>query len=269
MVLFSINNYCEIQALKEKKAAAPRQGIQVIARAASVLRALENEKDGLSLGQIAKATNLSRSTIQRIVGALTEEHLVIGASPTSRVKLGPALLRMASNSSFVFVDFIRPYIVDLSKETGETVDVSEMQQRRTVFVDQVTGSARLNIVSPVGEAFALHCLASGKAMLASLSDEEVRKLIGRGSLERHTAQTIVDIEVLIKELTKIRKTEVAFDDEEHLEGVCALGTSIREPGGQVYAISIPVPTVRFRRNKRKLKDALMSCRNRIIEEIST
>ena len=60
---------------------------------------------------------------------------------------------MASNSSFNFVEFIRPYITRLSKETGETVDVSEMQKKRTVFVDQVTGSARLNIVSPLGEAF--------------------------------------------------------------------------------------------------------------------
>lgn len=249
-------------------ASGARKGIQVIARAASVLRALENEPDGLSLGQIAKATDLSRSTIQRIVDALAEEHLVIGASPTSRVKLGPAILRMASNSSFNFVDFIRPYIVELSRETGETVDVSEMQKKRTVFVDQVTGSARLNIASTVGEAFPLHCLASGKAMLASLPDEEVHKLLGRRPLERHTDHTIIDLAKLTKELAKVRKAGVAFDNEEHLEGVSAVGTAIIEPGGTVYAISIPVPTVRFRRSKRQLQDALMACRERIIGEIT-
>jgi DNA-binding IclR family transcriptional regulator len=244
-----------------------KKGIQVIARAASVLRALENEPDGLSLGKIAQRVNLSRSTVQRIVDALAEEHLLIGASPTSGVKLGPAILRMASNSSFDFVEFIRPYISGLSRETGETVDVSEMQKKRTVFVDQVVGSARLNIVSPIGEAFPLHCLASGKAMLSTLSEAELHKVMGRKTLERHTPATITDIDELATELAKVRKTHIAFDHEEHLEGVSAVGTSLQEPGGTLYAISIPVPTVRFKRNRKQLVDALLACRAQILEEI--
>ena len=70
----------------EKKAAPER--VFRSSRVPSVLRALENETEGLSLGQIAKATDLSRSTVQRIVDALAEEHLVIGATPTSRVSWG-------------------------------------------------------------------------------------------------------------------------------------------------------------------------------------
>jgi len=239
----------------------------VIARAASVLRALENEPDGLSLGKIAQRVDLSRSTVQRIVDALTEEHLLIGASPTSGVKLGPAILRMASNSSFDFVEFIRPYIIELSQETGETVDVSEMQKRSTVFVDQVVGSARLNIVSTIGEAFPLHCLASGKAMLSTLTDAELVKRTGPKPLERHTPHTITKVEDLAAELAKVRKTHIAFDFEEHLEGVSAIGTSIQEPGGKLYAISIPVPTVRFKRKRKQLVEALLECRERILEEI--
>jgi DNA-binding IclR family transcriptional regulator len=244
-----------------------KKGIQVIARAASVLRALENEPEGLSLGKIAQRVDLSRSTVQRIVDALAEEHLLIGASPTSGVKLGPAILRMASNSSFDFVEFIRPYITELSRETGETVDVSEMQKKRTVFVDQVVGSARLNIVSPIGEAFPLHCLASGKAMLATLTESEFNKRMGRTPLEKHTAATVTGIDELTAELAKVRKTHIAFDHEEHLEGVSAIGTSLQEPGGTLYAISIPVPTVRFKRKRKQLVDALLECRAQILEEI--
>lgn len=249
--------------------AAPPQkkGIQVIARAASILRALESEPDGLSLGKIAQRVDLSRSTVQRIVDALAEEHLLIGASPTSGVKLGPALLRMASNSSFDFVEFIRPYITELSRETGETVDVSEMQKKRTVFVDQVVGSARLNIVSPIGEAFPLHCLASGKAMLATLNETEMLKRLGKGPLEQHTPSTTINIDELSAELATVRETHIAYDHEEHLEGVSAIGTSLQDPGGTLYAISIPVPTVRFKRKEKLLLDALLRCREQILEEI--
>jgi len=52
--------------------------VQVIARAATILRALEEENSGLSLGQIAQRVNLARSTVQRIVAALETEKLVIG-----------------------------------------------------------------------------------------------------------------------------------------------------------------------------------------------
>ena len=44
-------------------------GVQVIARAASVLRALEGKPEGLSLAQIAREVGLARSTVQRIVAA--------------------------------------------------------------------------------------------------------------------------------------------------------------------------------------------------------
>lgn len=253
--------------MAKQTAKIAKKGIQVIARAAAILRALENEPAGLSLGKIAQRVDLSRSTVQRIVDALTAEHLLIGASPTSGVKLGPSILRMAQNSSFDFVDFIRPYISQLSKDTGETVDVSEMQKTRTVFVDQVVGPARLVTISTIGEAFPLNCLASGKAMLATMADEDIVKLMGRKQFEAHTPHTVTSVNALLAELAKVRKSHIAYDHEEHLEGVSAVGTAIQEPGGKVYAISVPVPTVRFKKKQKALVKALLDCRKEILDEI--
>src|SRR3974377_2427185 len=70
--------------------------VQVIARAAAILRALEDQALGLSLGQIAQRVDLARSTVQRIVAALEAEKLLIAASPNGRVRLGPPLLRLAA-----------------------------------------------------------------------------------------------------------------------------------------------------------------------------
>lgn len=245
---------------------SPKKGIQVIARAATILRALENEPQGLSLGKIALRVGLSRSTVQRIVDALTDEHLLIGASPTTGVKLGPAILRMASNSSFDFVEFIRPYITQLSKETGETVDVSEIQKSQTVFVDQVVGSARLNIVSAIGEAFPLHCLASGKAMLSALTEADFYKRMSRKALDEHTPATITNASDLFDEVQLVKQSNIAFDREEHIVGVSAIGTPIQEPGGKLYAISIPAPTVRFKQKEKQLVKALLDCRARILND---
>ena len=50
---------------------------------------------------------------------------------------------------------------------------------------------------------------------------------------------------------------MAFDREEHCEGVCAIGIAIEDPYGRNIAISIPIPSVRFNRNKREISDKLI------------
>ena len=105
----------EVSDLKPAEGNKRSSGIQVIARAANILRILESEKEGLSLGQIAKRVDLPRSTVQRIVNALADEHFLIAATPNARVKLGPAILRMAANTNFDFVKFVRPHLEALAQ----------------------------------------------------------------------------------------------------------------------------------------------------------
>ena len=144
--------------------------VQVIARAATILRALEDENAGLSLGQIAQRVNLARSTVQRIVSALETEKLVIAATPNGRVRLGPTILRLAASVRSDFIALARPFLERLSEELHETVDLSTVEKDHLVFIDQVIGPQRLRTVSAVGETFPLYCTANGKAYLAQLTD---------------------------------------------------------------------------------------------------
>ena len=57
-------------AVADAGARGEKAQVQVIARAAAVLRTLEGQPGGLSLGQIAQDVGLPRSTVQRIVAAL-------------------------------------------------------------------------------------------------------------------------------------------------------------------------------------------------------
>src|SRR5712664_2194545 len=82
---------------KSRDRGQDKSQVQVIARAAAILRALEEQPAGLSLGQIAQRVELARSTVQRIVAALAAEKLLIAASPTGRVRLGPTILRLAAS----------------------------------------------------------------------------------------------------------------------------------------------------------------------------
>ena len=84
------------QQHRSKEEGSLAAGIQVITRAAPILRALHDETAGLSLAQIAERVGLPRSTVQRIVTALSDERLLMTASPDGRVRLGPGLLALAA-----------------------------------------------------------------------------------------------------------------------------------------------------------------------------
>jgi DNA-binding IclR family transcriptional regulator len=228
----------------EDRTPADKSQVQVIARAVAILRALEGQPTGLSLGQIAQAVNLARSTVQRIVAALAAEKLLIAASPTGRVRLGPTILRLAASVPTDFVSIARPYLVSLSNELRETVDLAAVKRDRLIFIDQVIGSQRLRTVSGVGETFPLYCTANGKAYLARLDDDAIERLIGR-TYEKRTPNSLGSLAELLKDLKAVRKTGVAFDREEHTLGICAVGVALQDPLGNSVAISVPVPAPRF------------------------
>jgi DNA-binding IclR family transcriptional regulator len=245
---------------------SPKQTIQVITRAVNVLRALEGEPEGLSLGQIAQRVGLARSTVQRIVDALRAEQFVIAASPTAGVRLGPALIRLAASASVEFDHITRPIMAELSQAVGETVDLSVLKGQSAVFTDQVQGRHRLRAVSAIGESFPLHCTANGKAILSSLPEEKLQRLL-RSPMPKLTPNTITKPAELLKEIESCRRSGIALDLEEHTEGISAIGTGFIDPMGRAIALSIPVPTTRFKRIRQELAAHLLAARDRIIEAL--
>ena len=125
------------------------------------------------------------------------------------------------------------------------------------FIDQLAAPHRLRAVSAVGSTFPLHCTANGKALLAALGDEQLRDLLP-ARLERFTPATITARDDLRAELAEIRSSGVAYDREEHTEGICAVAAVVRDAGGPVAAISVPVPTQRFAGQEARYAAAVLS-----------
>lgn len=236
-----------------------RNQVQVIGRAAAILRALEGTTSGLSLGQIALRVALPRSTVQRIVAALIGEQFLIAASPGGRVRLGPALLRLAGSVETDSLSLARPLLSALSAELRETVDFSVVRRDHLVFIDQVIGPERLRTVSAVGETFPLYCTANGKAFLATLTEAAIVRRIGR-IYERRTPATRTSLAALLADLDSVRATGVACDMEEHTLGICAAGVALTDMLGNPVAISVPVPAPRFAERREAIRDGLLATR---------
>jgi IclR family acetate operon transcriptional repressor len=235
-------------------------GKQVIARAAAVLRVLAEQPGGLSIGQIAKAANLPRTTVHRIVAALEVQELA--ATGSTGVRLGSSLVRLAASAQKDIAALARPSIEVLGRRTRETVDLCVQRGQHAISIWQFASDQELRVACSVGTAFPIHATAHGKALLSQRSETELRALFP-AEPERRTAATVVDIDALVKQASKIRKDGIAVDMEEHAVGVCGLGVFIQTGLAEHHAISLAVPAVRFYERRESLQAALLLCKAEI------
>ena len=238
-------------------------GIRVISRAAEILCTLNEESRGLSLGQIAALVKLPRSTVQRIVGALKIEGFVIDGPGESQIRIGPTFFSIAAASLSDFKDPIRPYLEELCDELDETVDLSILSGSSVVFLDQCSSRRKgLIAVSGVGARFPAHSCAPGKCLLAEVNDSSLSHILPK-KLDQLTSATITDLESLQAELDNVRNQGIATDRQEHTEGISAVATVITNLPRGTAAISIPMPTQRFKGNEKRYAEALLAAREKI------
>jgi len=232
-------------------------GIQVIARAADILRLLQAQPGGLSQSEIGERLGMARSTVSRILKALDDEGLVASRRARGPYRLGPEIARMAGTVRLSVVMEVHPFMEELSRELGETVDLSILDGDRATFVDQVVSPHRLRAISAAGESFPLHCCANGKALLANLTPQQLANALP-SRLARLTPNTITTPAALRQELDRIRADGVAYDREEQTEGICAVGAVLNGVTEQMVAVSVPVPAQRFYGRESELAQALLA-----------
>jgi len=240
--------------------AVDRGGIQVIARAADILRALRAGGHGMSLGQIADRVGLPRSTVQRIIGALETERLVSVAAGGNGIRLGPELYALADSARPPVIELVRPLLFSLSRHTRETVDLSTLRGGHLTFIDQIAGTQRLRAVSSVGDRFPLTSTANGKACLALLADEDVLRL---ARTEWQAEGRSRDMAAFFAAIGKVREAGYAVDRDEHTPGISAVGVAFRDWRGEVYAVSIPTPSTRFAESEAELVAAMLALKRDI------
>ena len=235
-----------------------RNEMRMIARAAEVLRALADHPSGLSLGQIAKAAGLPRSTVQRLVGALEAEGFVATRAGMAGVRLGAELVRLGSAVHANLRSLFRPYLHKLHIQTQDTVDLTLLTDGVPVVIDQITSTAPLRVVSFVGRPLPLHCTASGKAHLSAMSKVEADHWLA-APLKTFTKQTMTDPTRLLRLAETAHLGEFHLDQEEFDVGICAVALPINTPGLDNYAVAVSMPANRFKERLPLLREALKTC----------
>ena len=236
-----------------------RDGIQVIARTASLLRALSANVEGLTPQEIADECDIPRPTVYRLVKALASEDFV-RLLPSGRILIGPGLMRVAIANTRDIRHDMRPFLEQLAREIDGHTEEAVLYDGEALFVDQYIKRRVMRAVTNVGTRGPLHCSANGKALLASLSPAEMEDLLP-AHLVRMTENTITDREALRMEIAEVRRTGLAYDLEEYTIGVCACGASVRSLMGDVVSIAAVVTKEQWDEHREKIVAAVVRARD--------
>lgn len=205
--------------------AAPNQSIQ---KAVSLLRQTAARTDGASVSALARAAGLPRATALRLIQTMESEGLLIRIPDQDRVLLGPELVRLARqvDAGSLLREVGRGRLEELCEHVGETVTLSVVAPDGGLdVVYQVSGPQHLVPRSWLGQRFALHASSSGKVLLATQSDDGLKRLLP-APLPRLTPHTITSRRALRLELERVRAQAYAATVDELEEGLAGVSIGI-------------------------------------------
>jgi len=249
----------------------PNYPIKVLDKSLSVLEILLQRGSAMNMTELSEKLGFYPSTIHRILDTLKHWGYVEQDSHTQKYQLGLKALElgMAKLHQMDLVREATPYLKNLVNQGNETAHLGVLEEGEVLYLAKEESSQTIRMISYVGKRAPLHCTALGKVLLAYLSVEERKKILGGKVLPRLTENTITDKVELEKELDKVREQGFALDQEENEKDVRCIAAPIRNYQRRVIAaISISGPAFRIdEKVQNNLKKALIETSAKISKRL--
>jgi len=221
--------------------------IQVIERMISLLDALAESPEPASLKQLAAATELHPSTAHRILAAMSNARFV-ERQDAGTYQLGIRLLELGAivKSRINLREVAQPFMQELHEKIGEAINLGSRHDDEIVYLERTSsGRSLVRVVYLVGGRAPLHLTSLGKLFLAADGAQKVRDYAKRTGLPGKTPHSLTTLTALEKELDKVRRHGVAYDDEEAELGLKCVAAPIHDDEGNVVAaLSVSAPADR-------------------------
>jgi DNA-binding IclR family transcriptional regulator len=209
----------------------------MITRALGLLTCFDARDRDLSAAELARRCGLPRSTTHRMATELVQNGL-LERIPGGHFRLGLALFELGQLALVQrgLRDSAATFLADLSSATHQSAHLAVLDGTEVVFLDVITPSPAPRSHIRIGGRLPATATAVGKAILAFSPPPIMDAVLGAG-LKRLTAHSITDETRMRAELTEIRRTGIAYDNQEQSLGTSCCGAPIfghhNEPIGAI------------------------------------
>ena len=230
-----------------KSVASKASGVRVLHKTLDILETIKESASGLKLAELARAVDLPKATVYRILTTL-EGRGYLDRRENGTYRLARKLfdLQRAVPMEQILSEVARPVMEQLGDLCKETVNLGVLDAGEVVVINTVESLQAVRMSSKIGRRRHVHTTALGKALLAGMSDKELLRVIRLKRLPRLTPHTLANQADLLANLREVSKLGYAIDNQENeIDGRC-VGAPILGPEGRVVAaMSISAPVFRM------------------------
>jgi len=208
--------------------------LKTVSKALEVIELLSNER--LSSKEIALKLSFHKSSVSRLLSTLAGKNF-IKLDKDRKYGIGFAIFEIANRflKTVEPVSIAKSYLQKLYEKTKESIHLGVIDRGEIVYLYKIECEHPIRMYSRIGKRVISYCTGLGKAILAHLPEKELDNLIQYIDFKKFTKNTITSRDKLILELKKIREEGIAYDNEEHEEGIICIACPIFNFYGEVIA----------------------------------
>jgi len=217
------------------------QLVPAVERALRILGTFENGHAEHGVTDLSRRLSLHKSTVHDILHTLAHHDLLERNPVTHKYRLGPGLLALGdlARQRGDIREQARPFLQELTSETGCTSLLGVFEEDVIVIVDKAEPLTDLKVTASVGQRLPFCAGSFGRVLLAWTEQATVDRLLSSPGLRKFTRTSIIHPGAYRSSLADVRRRGYAVDDqEEYLPGVWAASAPIRDPGGVVAALTV-------------------------------
>jgi DNA-binding IclR family transcriptional regulator len=226
--------------------AVPQYPIESVDNALRVLL-LMGEQPTLRLTDVSQYLGVASSTAHRLLAMLQYRGFVRQDTASRSYVPGPTLDGLAFGvlRRLDARTRARPVLEGLNDELEETVHLGRLEGADVHFIDSIESKRALRVGGRLGRSMPAHCTSTGKALLAQLSDDDVRRLYPDEQLVQLTPRSIGSRTELLATLAQVRAQGYAESSEESEDGVSSLAVALHAARSPRLAVNVSVPASRM------------------------
>lgn len=225
--------------------------VPALRRIHDILDVLAHAKGPMRAAAIAQATGLSRSTLYLMLDSLERRRWIEKRADGYIVGLTLFELGSAYVRHDRLQEVFRQEATVFVATHNEVVQLAVLDGAEVVYLAREDPARPVRLISDLGSRLPAHCCALGKALLASLPDEEVGAILPR-QLPAVTANTITRKPDLLAALAAIRRSGLAHEREEVTAGIACFAAFVGVTAlGKRVAVSASLPLERLDTHREK------------------
>lgn len=212
------------------------QNVRVMDRIFDIIELLSQARKPMNLTEISKTTEMSKSTVHRLLQAMHTRHYV-EKDKTSCYSLGLKFVELVSyhiNGLELHTE-AKPFLSVLRSELNLTVHLGILEADEVIYVEKMDLYPTTMLYSQIGYRTPAYCSSMGKCLLSCLSGEELKQALFNCTFKQFTSNTITNMYDFKQYLKKVRQQGWAMDDEEYMMGHRCVGAPIFDYRGDAIA----------------------------------